>query len=425
MTDNYEAGLDQICTLMSNGLLKDAYSKLQELAALPGYRPSRLFMAKYCELLDQLGLDDEFHSLCNQFKDIYPNVHNPYTLTYQYYLKRGHTLKALQEIASSPETIAHVPTKTAVLYAETRLAIYHSHSYIKRPFSDPSKNQVCNKIVDTMAICMLVRDEADIIYANLLHHYTLGCRKFAIMDNLSVDGTPDVVRRFASDYPDANVALLLDFFEGYYQGIKTRALCRYAQTYFECTGDPINWLFPLDADEFVDFPSEMGFSHLLDEIKQRNAKIVVFHLCNSANSAGKPYSVADDIYGVIDVAEACSGNIVTKNGFDPLFIDGLTDGNHTLKHSSISRSMLFKACDLGVRIVHFKFRSPEHVKSKILNGGKALQATTLAQNVGAHWRTAYVDMQNRGPCVADEIFVRYCNETASLSNTLKMPSYRI
>ncbi len=427
LTDEQAASLDEAGQFLRNGQLEAADRMLSGLVQTPGFAPTRLFLAKLCELLDLQERDEEFLAKINEFKRRFPEAHNPYMLAYLFFLRREDISSAALEIGSCPEHfISHTPTKAAVLYAEARLRIHQSHLSIDRNFSLPTHSEDTPlEPVDDLAICMMVRDEADVMMANLLHHYQLGCRKFAVMDNLSRDGTASVVSRFARLHSDCTVLLVQDPIEGFYQAKKTQGLCRLARDCFGCAGDELRLIFPLDADEFVDLPPGVGFRWLVDRVIERKSEVVVFHLCNAASSSLVHYDERQDVYGAIDVVEACSGQIVTKNAFNPRFVSGLTMGNHVLAHGDLSRDKIFVACEVGARIIHFKYRSPRHVASKILNGGQAINATKLGQHYGLHWRTAYADMQQRGFVVAEEMFESYCLATARYSGRLNIPPCRI
>jgi hypothetical protein len=427
LTDEQAASLDEASQLLKNGHLDGADQALSSLMNTPGFVPNRLFFAKLCELLDRQGRDEEFLERISEFKHRFPQAHIPYMLAYLFFLRREDIPSAAQEIGSCPEhSISHTKTKAAVLYAEARLRIHQTHLSIDRKFSRPAVSEGATlEPVDNLAICMMVRDEADVIMANLLHHYALGCRKFAVMDNLSRDGTASVVSRFARMHADCTVLLVHDPIEGYYQAKKTQGLCRLARDCFGCAGDELRLIIPLDADEFVDLPSGMVFQLLVDRMMERECEVAVFHLCNAANSSLVHYDERQHIYDLVDIVEACSGQIVTKNAFHPRFLSGLAMGNHTLAHEDICRDKIFLACEVGGRIIHYKYRSPRHVASKILNGGQAVNATKLDQHYALHWRTAYADMQQRGFVVAEEMFESYCRTTAKYVGKLGIPPCRI
>ena len=50
-----------------------------------------------------------------------------------------------------------------------------------------------------VVLTLLVRDEADVIEATLLHHYALGVDHVVATDHRSADGTSEVLRRFEQE----------------------------------------------------------------------------------------------------------------------------------------------------------------------------------------------------------------------------------
>ena len=83
------------------------------------------------------------------------------------------------------------------------------------------------------AICMMVRDEADIIVQNLQHHYDLGFKKFFILDNNSTDQTAQLIMEFRNSHEDAGVFYASDYIVGHYQAVKMNSLARFAESYLQ------------------------------------------------------------------------------------------------------------------------------------------------------------------------------------------------
>ena len=50
-----------------------------------------------------------------------------------------------------------------------------------------------------IVLTLLVRDEADVIEANLRHHLALGVDHVVVTDHRSSDGTTEILRRFEAD----------------------------------------------------------------------------------------------------------------------------------------------------------------------------------------------------------------------------------
>jgi hypothetical protein len=87
---------------------------------------------------------------------------------------------------------------------------------------------------------MMVRNEADILRVNLLHHYASGIDRFIVVDNGSSDATPEILEEF-------NRAGLVDWRreEGKYRQAEiTTDLAR------EAVAAGADWVLPIDADEF-------------------------------------------------------------------------------------------------------------------------------------------------------------------------------
>ena len=92
-----------------------------------------------------------------------------------------------------------------------------------------------------VAALMLVRDEADVLGANLAHHRALGIDDFWIVDNGSTDATGDILRKAARD--DASIRWHRD--DGpFAQSEMTSALARDAHR------AGADWVVAIDADEF-------------------------------------------------------------------------------------------------------------------------------------------------------------------------------
>ena len=104
---------------------------------------------------------------------------------------------------------------------------------------------------------MQVKDEEDIIYSNLLNSYILGARKYVILENNSSDQTLDEIKRFINHHPDCKVVIITDPIEAHYQADKMQACANFAKIYFEgCDNQNIDFVLPLDADEFITFSQE-------------------------------------------------------------------------------------------------------------------------------------------------------------------------
>jgi len=109
------------------------------------------------------------------------------------------------------------------------------------------------------AVCLMFRDEADILEKCLLHWYALGVRDFYLCDNGSVDKSANIVLDFyARHIKDKKGAMQMRLFldeelatdwpgRRVINDLKNRALA-----------DGCDWIFPADADEFLQLPNGWG-----------------------------------------------------------------------------------------------------------------------------------------------------------------------
>lgn len=402
------------------GHYREALEELTANDSSTSLRRNLPLLKAKAELLDLLGESKSFFRLLQEIKDLRPQAHFPYILAYNYFHRRRQFETAIKELNTCPLEPQTPAIKAHILYASARHRIYSKYHQLRRTFSAPAAGDPASGLSRGLAICMMIRDESDIIHANLAHHYKLGCRRFFLMDHLSSDQTMDIVNDFADKHPDAVIVVIADRHEGFYQADKTRALCAFARHYLEPMKDKLTLILPLDADEFLDLPPGRNVHWLLEQFEASGADALVFHLANAGNSQAIPFNPQKHtIYDLIDKVEACEGDIITKNAFRPRLIDGIGMGNHVIRHSDLKNESLLCGIDLGVRLVHFKYRSPSHVLSKIVNGCQALAATELPAGICSHWRAFYHEMKLRGEhVVASEIFKSYCADVCRYSDLI-------
>ena len=99
-----------------------------------------------------------------------------------------------------------------------------------------------------VVVAMKVRDEADVIEANLRYHHARGADRFIVTDNGSVDGTEKVLRR----YEQAGLLRLFlepaDTFQTPAGGAPDEWVTRMAR--IAATEMDADWVIHIDADEF-------------------------------------------------------------------------------------------------------------------------------------------------------------------------------
>src|SRR5919201_2589144 len=109
-----------------------------------------------------------------------------------------------------------------------------------RPLADAGPSDGAPKLV----MALKVRDEGDVIEANLRFHHALGVSHFVVTDNGSSEVTPEILRRFS----DAGLATVIDEPGTDYRIRGAEWLTRMAR--IAATDLDADWVIHTDADEF-------------------------------------------------------------------------------------------------------------------------------------------------------------------------------
>jgi Glycosyl transferase family 2 len=266
------------------------------------------------------------------------------------------------------------------------------------------------------ALVLMVKDENDIIRQNLEHHYNLGFRRFFVMDNSSTDGTSDRIAAFRVAHSEALVFYAYDQIVGYHQQTKMNAFQVFAQSYLVHEKPQLDWIFFVDADEFITCCSaDIGqardaFQGALADIDQ---KIMIFHWVQCASKAPiqalqggyKPQDVFRHRWHKLDPA-------VPKVSFRSNHGIMTTQGNHTTTAYPYSVSQAKIMAEAGFYLLHYPMRSIEQLYQKIMNGGRAYQGIGSLSEFGGHWKTYYSWLQQSGKPVLLHLLRRHiksCN----------------
>jgi tetratricopeptide (TPR) repeat protein len=265
-----------------------------------------------------------------------------------------------------------------------------SHFDIKR-ISGPA--------IDNAAALILAKDEEDIIGHNLAHHYREGLRKFVIVDNGSSDETLARIKTFKDGHPDCLVYVILDPVMGHYQAAKTNAGFAFIRTYFEGLGQKIKWLFPIDSDEFICSTTDMSLAALLAKSEQQGKNIVAFNMHNAGSSNYvRDIEPDEDVIGHFDLRKSPPKENVFKVAVNCEAIAGAVfeEGNHRIERGFKHFSEVSAAIADGFFLFHLPMRSVRHIRSKVINGGKAFRAAPEVRNVGGHWRRWHQQYEAQG-----------------------------
>lgn len=239
-----------------------------------------------------------------------------------------------------------------------------------------------------VSMTLLVRNERDLIEANIRFHHALGVDKFIVMDNLSTDDTADIVRQLSHEF---NIEYFFQAEDNYNQSLWVTQMARYAAQ------NEADWVINNDADEFW-MPRNGNLKDFLTSIRpevsalyvnRHNAVLIednqvpVSGKCTPETSVHFETQSMDNrgqpLYSKI--LHRASENIIVKQG----------------NHDVIGLSGSFEAAGNKVKILHFPYCNFDKYKKKIQYGGAAYERNNIVpKDMGDHWRTQYSLLQSEG-----------------------------
>ncbi len=266
---------------------------------------------------------------------------------------------------------------------------------------------------------LLVKDEEDIIGQNLNHHYALGFRAFCVLNNMSTDGTREIVSRFRDTHEDCFVLLVDDPVRGHYQADKMTVYAETFQRHAEIAGLTFDWLFFIDADEFIasntSRPSSEQLSDLERVLNDPDTRVLVMHWIHAASpQVLEEFSPEDDPFQKFNVMRYRLLPLVSKVALRTGVGYSLKNGNHFIENLNESIDSVVPAGCSDWHIYHFSLRSISHVRKKIINGGRAFADTKGLDDHGQHWRERYALFQKYGDRIISEVLEEHVRFVASL-----------
>lgn len=219
----------------------------------------------------------------------------------------------------------------------------------------------------TLALTMMVRDEADIVGAMLEHHRRQGVDVFIITDNASVDGTVEVLRDFATR---AKVDLRFDPEHKKQQSVRVSEMARDAFTVYGA-----DWVINADADEFW-FPVDRGRT-LRDVIADIPRELRAFPV-PVQDMVGPPAEYGSGIdrlvYRDLRPTEEINRVGIHAHATDDVLHVGdpevsVVQGNHYVSIESAG----VPDPALALEVLHLPWRSWRQFRSKVENAGRSYE----------------------------------------------------
>ncbi len=263
---------------------------------------------------------------------------------------------------------------------------------LKRLYS-PNNEMVGGRPV-TAAIA-LIKNEADIISYWLAHVCELFDMVY-IVDHQSTDGT----REFLLNIAESEKKIHLFSFDhpGYFQAEITNQL---AQMVLQ--ESPDCWLFPLDADEFLDVSGRAEFLSLIN--KQDKGKILLLNWQNCVPIYLNEDQKINPGFACIFPSQQGIYNKVAVNGSTYLSkCLRFNQGNHLFESESGDEVQLKKS-DF-IKMYHLPFRSMEHFLLKCIQGYIAysqLPPERKSTGQGVHWKDMINEVLASGVIDANSI----------------------
>jgi hypothetical protein len=251
------------------------------------------------------------------------------------------------------------------------------------------------------AAIMMVKDEADIIGHNLRWLYHIGVRRFAVMDNMSTDGTRAEIARFEADRPDALLLVIEDTAVAYLQAEKTTAMAQMARSHFP----DVDWILPIDADEFC------IARHGVRALAYVPADVLALTIPKTIHFLPEGETGSDEANPMARMTVRSALFVVPPKiilrAHPALHI---TQGNHKADRWDGEAIPYAGGFQWGFYHREFQTRSFAHFLRKVRNGGVAILAARAAKRHigGEHWVAWYEVLCREGEEGLRKVFAREC-----------------
>ena len=235
-----------------------------------------------------------------------------------------------------------------------------------------------------LVMTLLVRDEEDIIEANLDYHLSRGVDFVVATDNLSVDGTPAILERYQRQ---GRLHLIRETQDDYLQHVWVTRMARMAATDFAA-----DWVINNDADEFWWPQEDANLKSCLMRVSDSTVALQVPRF-NFSVTAQNPDSLP--FYQVQTWRDTASENPLGKPLPHKVCHRAVADIEVAQGNHSVSLQGQRCATTSGaMEIFHYPMRSYAQFENKIRLGGAAYARNKqLPLGVGHTWRHLYQQWQ--------------------------------
>lgn len=231
-----------------------------------------------------------------------------------------------------------------------------------------------------LVMTLLVRDEEDVLAANLDYHLAQGVDQFIITDNLSVDSTRDII----DSYVRRKLAVYLyESNDDYSQFRWVTRMARMAAVDFDA-----DWVINNDADEFwASNAPGANLKSCLARVATTVQSLTVPRFNFIPMGAGDPGFFAERMTLLERESRNSEGALLPPKVCHRAMPDVEVDqGNHGVCLAGVP----VRSEPCALRILHYPMRSYRQFENKIARGGAAYARNTeLSEEVGITWRNLY------------------------------------
>jgi hypothetical protein len=174
------------------------------------------------------------------------------------------------------------------------------------------------------------------------------------------------------------------------------ALAEFAASYLRFEEPAIEWLFFLDADEFLTCASAEAADDvrpLGNLLTAPDINLIFFHWVQCASSRLIRDLPNDyDVFETFPITWPAMSVQVPKVAFRVGKLLTVLQGNHNVQSYPYSAASTGVGALANFYLFHFPNRTVEQLRRKLVNGNVALQAASTAagiQDTAGHWRTYF------------------------------------
>lgn len=239
-----------------------------------------------------------------------------------------------------------------------------------------------------LIMTLLVKNEAELLEANLRFHRAMGVDAFIITDNNSTDSTPEIIARYAE--MGWVVAHIRETDTGYQQKKWVDRMVLLARKH------GADWVINADADEFWYAAS----GNLKAQLTTTSATILRAAVRNVLPEEGKPFTAWTSVTHHVPQPADFQLSPYSIYGKDTVKVLHRTRGYLKISMGNHKVAMILpRRRESDITIFHFNVRSRAQFMQKMENGGRELAANPSRRG-GRHWRYFYGLLQ-RGELSAE------------------------